>query len=168
MYKFFSSKYSLYIYEGTIKELAAIQEKKDKNKRFLPLISKMLKLYGFKIIKSQKDYIDAQIIENMDKRIIVATNDKNLRHKIKRLGSRVLYLRQKNYLDLMKSKIDSDAGKEKYARRMWTIEPVFGNITSNKGINKLTLRGQAKVTCQWMMCCLVHNVEKLWRYGDFA
>ena len=96
-----SSKYSLYIYEGTIKELAAIQEKKDKNKRFLPLISKMLKLYGFKIIKSQKDYIDAQIIENMDKRIIVATNDKNLRHKIKRLGSRVLYLRQKNYLDLM-------------------------------------------------------------------
>jgi len=46
------------------------------------------------------------------------------------------------------------------------IEPVFGNITSNKGTNKLTLRGKAKVTCQWMMYCIVHNIEKLWRYGN--
>lgn len=72
----------------------------------------------------------------------------------------------KNYLDLMKQKIDSEQGRKNYARRMWTIEPVFGNITSNKGINKLTLRGKAKVTSQWMMCCIMHNIEKLWRYGD--
>lgn len=73
-----------------------------------------------------------------------------------------------NYLDLMKKKIDSEQGKRDYAKRMWTIEPVFANITSNKGINKLSLRGQAKVTCQWMMCCIVHNIEKLWRYGELA
>ncbi|TVZ39058.1 IS4 family transposase [Alteromonadaceae bacterium 2753L.S.0a.02] len=73
-----------------------------------------------------------------------------------------------NYLDLMKQKIDSEQGRADYARRMWTIEPVFGNITSNKGINKLTLRGKAKVTCQWMMCCIMHNIEKLWRYGDIS
>jgi transposase len=70
------------------------------------------------------------------------------------------------YLDLMKRKIDSEQGRKNYARRMWTIEPVFGNITSNKGINKLTLRGKAKVTCQWTICCIMHNIEKLWRYGD--
>ena len=70
-----------------------------------------------------------------------------------------------NYLDLMKQKIDSEQGKKNYARRMWTIEPVFGNITSNKGINKLTLRGKAKVTAQWTICCIMHNIEKLWRYG---
>ena len=73
-----------------------------------------------------------------------------------------------NYLDLMKAKIDSEQGKQDYARRMWTIEPVFANITSNKGIDKLSLRGKAKVTCQWMMCCIVHNIEKLWRYGSYA
>lgn len=71
-----------------------------------------------------------------------------------------------NYMDLMKQKIDSSAGKKDYAKRMWTIEPVFGNITSNKGLNKLSLRGKAKVTCQWMMYCMVHNIEKLWRYGS--
>jgi hypothetical protein len=71
-----------------------------------------------------------------------------------------------SYLDLMKKKIDSAVGKKDYAKRMWTIEPVFGNITSNKRLNKLGLRGKAKVTCQWMMFCMVHNIEKLWRYGD--
>mgnify|MGYP000226986214 FL=1 len=71
-----------------------------------------------------------------------------------------------NYLDLMKQKVDSEQGRKNYARRMWTIEPVFGNITSNKGIHKLSLRGKAKVTCQWMICCIMHNIEKLWRYGD--
>lgn len=74
----------------------------------------------------------------------------------------------KNYLDLMKQKVDSEQGRKDYARRMWTIEPVFGNITSNKRINKLTLRGKAKVTCQWTICCIMHNIEKLWRYGDEA
>jgi hypothetical protein len=71
-----------------------------------------------------------------------------------------------NYIDLRKQKVDSEHGRKNYARRMWTIEPVFGNITSNKGIHKLTLRGKAKVTCQWTICCIMHNIEKLWRYGD--
>ena len=71
----------------------------------------------------------------------------------------------RNFMDLMKQKIDNVQGRKDYARRMWTVEPVFGNITSNKGIHKLTLRGKAKVTCQWTICCLMHNIEKLWRYG---
>lgn len=74
----------------------------------------------------------------------------------------------KNYMDLMKAKVDSEQGREDYTRRMWTVEPVFGNICSNHGIHKLTLRGKAKLTCQWMICCMMHNVEKLWRYGDTA
>ena len=73
-----------------------------------------------------------------------------------------------NYLDLMKKKIDSEQGRKDYSRRMWTIEPVFGNITSNKRLNKLSLRGKEKVTCQWTMYCIVHNIEKLWRYGAMA
>ena len=95
-----------------------------------------------------------------------------MKNPLKEHGRQVSFLVEdednSNYLDLMKKKIDSEQGKRDYAKRMWTIEPVFANITSNKGINKLTLRGKAKVTCQWMMCCIVHNIEKLWRYGDYA
>ena len=93
-----------------------------------------------------------------------------MKNPVKEHGRQVSFLvddeNNTNYLDLMKQRIDSPQGKKDYAKRMWTIEPVFGNITSNKGLNKLTLRGKAKVTCQWMMYCIVHNMEKLWRYGD--
>jgi len=95
-----------------------------------------------------------------------------MKKPVKEHGRQVSFLvdddNNSNYLDLMKKKIDSEQGKRDYAKRMWTIEPVFANITSNKGINKLSLRGQAKVTCQWMMYCIVHNIEKLWRYGELA
>ena len=66
-----------------------------------------------------------------------------------------------NYGDKMKIKIDSPVGRRQYGKRLGCIEPVFGNITTNKGMNKLTLRGQTKVNAQWQMYCLVHNIEKL-------
>jgi hypothetical protein len=52
-------------------------------------------------------------------------------------------------------------GRRQYSKRLGCIEPVFGNITTNKGMNKLTLRGQLKVNAQWQLYCLVHNIEKL-------
>jgi transposase len=66
-----------------------------------------------------------------------------------------------SYTDKMRVKIDSSAGRRQYSKRLGAIEPVFGNITVNKGMNKFTLRGQDKVNTQWQMYCLVHNIEKL-------
>jgi hypothetical protein len=94
------SSFSLYIYEGTISELENIENKKDKNKKFLPLISTMIKRYGFKIIKSNLNYIDEQILSNLDKRVLIGTNDKALRKRIKEKGVKVMYTRQKSYLEI--------------------------------------------------------------------
>ena len=66
-----------------------------------------------------------------------------------------------SYTDKMRVKIDSSAGRREYSKRLGAIEPVFGNITVNKGMNKFTLRGNDKVNAQWQMYCLVHNIEKL-------
>ncbi len=66
-----------------------------------------------------------------------------------------------SYGDKMKTKIDSSEGRRQYSKRLGSIEPIFGNITVNKGMNKFTLRGQEKVNTQWQMYCLVHNMEKL-------
>ncbi|MDP5148345.1 transposase [Shewanella sp. ULN5] len=66
-----------------------------------------------------------------------------------------------SYTDKMKVKIDSPMGRRQYSKRLGCIEPVFGNITVNKGMNKLTLRGQVKVNAQWQLYCLIHNIEKL-------
>jgi hypothetical protein len=92
--------YSFYIYEGTLSELKNIEKKKDKNKKFLPLITTMLSRYQFKIITSNQEYIDDQILENADKGVLIATNDKELRQKLWKIPCKVLYMRQKSYLEI--------------------------------------------------------------------
>ena len=96
-------------------------------------------------------------------------SDRCMNKPVKGKGRQVQFLNEgqqkTNYTDLMKEKIDSEQGAEIYSKRMWTIEPVFGNITSNKRLSGFSLRGKEKVSGQWRLCCLVHNIEKLWRYG---
>lgn len=91
---------NLFIYEGTIEELRAIERKGDKNKKYLPLIVKMLHIYGFKVISSGETYVDDQILANLHSNVLVATNDKQLRQRIKKKWYKVLYLRQKQYLEI--------------------------------------------------------------------
>ena len=62
---------------------------------------------------------------------------------------------------LMRERIDSPQGRALYDRRFPTVEPVFGNIRHNKGLNRFNLRGRHKVNGQWLLYCLVHNIEKL-------
>ena len=65
----------------------------------------------------------------------------------------------------MKCKIDSDEGRRRYGQRFATVEPVFGNIRHNKGLDRFTLRGRQKVDTQWKLFCLVHNIKKLAHHG---
>jgi transposase len=65
------------------------------------------------------------------------------------------------YAQRMMEIIDSPRGRQKYARRMGIVEPVFANIKYAKGMNRFTLRGSKKVTIQWLCYCLVHNIEKI-------
>lgn len=65
----------------------------------------------------------------------------------------------------MKEKIDTREGRAIYSRRLGTVEPVFGNIGAQKGMNRSTLRGKLKVNIQWRLYCMVHNLEKIGRFG---
>ncbi len=98
MKRLVGGNFDLFIYEGTIGELKSVERKGDKNKKYLPLIMKMLHLYNVKIIKSEEKYIDDQILSNLDTKVVIATNDKELRLKIQSLGYKVIYLRQRSYL----------------------------------------------------------------------
>ena len=71
------------------------------------------------------------------------------------------------YSARMKAKIDSDRGRMIYAGRLGAVEPVFGNLRSNKGMNRFTMRGRRKNESQFRLYALVHNIEKLAHYaGD--
>ncbi|MFC3851403.1 transposase [Salinispirillum marinum] len=52
--------------------------------------------------------------------------------------------------------------------RMSVVEPVFGNIGTNERLNHFSLRGKDKVQGHWQLYCMVHNIEKLGRYGRLS
>jgi len=87
-------------------------------------------------------------------------------------GRQVSFMLKKQHkesvTDWMRERIDSERGKQIYSHRMSVVEPVFGNIGSNKRLNRFSLRSKIKVQSQWRMYCLVHNIEKLKNYGQLA
>lgn len=94
-----------------------------------------------------------------------------LRHPERTIVRQVAFIvgrapgKPEKYMSKMKRKIDSNIGRYEYGRRLGIIEPVFGNIRNTKRLNRFTLRGKRKVNAQWQMYCLVHNIEKIQRYG---
>lgn len=67
--------------------------------------------------------------------------------------------------DAMKAKIDTLEARKTYSQRLGIVEPVFGNIRAQKGMDRFTLRGRAKVNLQWTLYCLVHNIGKIANFG---
>ncbi len=65
----------------------------------------------------------------------------------------------------MVEKIETEEGRRIYPQRLAIAEPVFANIRVNKRLDRFTLRGKVKVNIQWLMYCLVHNIEKILNYG---
>jgi Transposase DDE domain len=65
----------------------------------------------------------------------------------------------------MSAKIDTPEAREIYGQRLAIVEPVFGNLRSQKRLDRFTLRGKVKVSIQWMLYCMVHNIEKILHYG---
>lgn len=68
-------------------------------------------------------------------------------------------------LERMKRKIDSVIGRHIYSMRMKIVEPVFGNIRNNMGLNRFSMRGREKVGVQWKLFGIIHNMGKIARYG---
>jgi transposase len=70
-----------------------------------------------------------------------------------------------NLIDEMKTKIDTEQGKQIYARRLGIVEPVFANICVHKHMHRFTLRSKWKVDVQWRLFALVHNIGKIHTFG---
>jgi len=98
-------------------------------------------------------------------------NPKSADHR-KGNGRQVSFLVAKSmaatHTDWMKERVDSDKGRRIYGHRMSVVEPVFGNLESNKGLTRFTLRGLKKIKAQWKLFCLIQNIEKLANYGTLA
>jgi hypothetical protein len=64
--------------------------------------------------------------------------------------------------------LGSALGKALYAARKQIVEPVFGRIKSARGIRQFLLRGLEKVSAEWQLIGLTHNLLKIWRRSNRA
>jgi transposase len=68
---------------------------------------------------------------------------------------------REHFWEAMRAKLGTVEGKKTYAKRMCTVEPVFGNIKKNHGFTEFTLRGLAKAGIEFLLACTVHNLGKM-------
>jgi transposase len=67
--------------------------------------------------------------------------------------------------DVMAHRLETKTGKELYAQRKQTIEPVFGIIKSAMGFRQFSLRGKAKARLEWTLVTLGYNLKRLFHMG---
>ena len=66
---------------------------------------------------------------------------------------------------IMAHRLATKAGRELYAQRKQTIEPVFGIIKAAMGFRRFMLRGLAKVRTEWTLVTLAYNLKRLFHMG---
>jgi len=67
--------------------------------------------------------------------------------------------------EVMKHRLATTVGKQKYQLRQQTVEPVFGILKSVLGFRRFLLRGLAKVQLEWTLVCAAYNLKRLHRLG---
>lgn len=60
----------------------------------------------------------------------------------------------------MRERLQTKDGRELYSLRKQTVEPVFGEMKSNRGFSRLLLHGYKGALAETALMCLIHNVCK--------
>jgi hypothetical protein len=66
--------------------------------------------------------------------------------------------------DFARRLLATDSGKELYLGRQGMVEPVFGQVKSNRGANRFLRRGRSAVRSEWRPLTATHNLLKLHRH----
>jgi hypothetical protein len=66
--------------------------------------------------------------------------------------------------DFARRVLATEWGAELYLRRQGSVEPVFGQIKSNRGANRFLRRGRSAVRSEWRLLTATHNLLKLHRH----
>jgi len=63
--------------------------------------------------------------------------------------------------EAMRTKVQSDAGKEVYRQRKAIVEPIWGQMKECQGFRQFHLRGEDKVEGEFTLLAISHNLRKL-------
>jgi rRNA-processing protein FCF1 len=95
-------KVDLFISSETLRELKSIANKKTKEGRLALIALKLIEARKIKIVQSLKKEVDEDLLELAKKEgFIVATNDKDLKEKLKKENVRIICLKDKKRIEVM-------------------------------------------------------------------
>lgn len=114
---------------------------------------------------SKADVFDELDSSGIDAFVAVSRNEN---HEQRRYDYRPERVRKKkgqvikdSRLLAMREKLRTDAGREIYAKRKQTVEPVFGIIKQVMGFRQFLLRGLDKVNGEWSLLRLAYNMKRM-------
>lgn len=64
----------------------------------------------------------------------------------------------------MRQRLLSEEGREKYKKRLYTVEPIFGHLKFNLGYKSFLLRTIEKVRGEFKLMCIGYNLRKIFSY----
>ena len=65
------------------------------------------------------------------------------------------------FSEVMRHRLKTKEGRDKYRLRKQTVEPVFGIIKEAMGFRRFSLRGLEKVNTEWTLVSLSYNIKRL-------
>jgi transposase len=68
----------------------------------------------------------------------------------------------------MRQVLATDHGKTIYRKRQATVEPVFGQLKFNRGIDRFQRRGRSAVRSEWRLAAATHNLLKIHNHRTAA
>ncbi|MCX6804086.1 MAG: hypothetical protein NTY48_06000, partial [Candidatus Diapherotrites archaeon] len=78
-------------------ELEGIGKSDKKVKKEVVIVKQLLKNNNVKVIESKREDVDSELVE-LSKDYAIATNDKELRRRIKEAGGKTIYIRSLTYI----------------------------------------------------------------------
>ena len=66
----------------------------------------------------------------------------------------------------MKHRLETKQGRELYALRKQTMEPIFGIIKESLGFRRFSLRGLRNVRTEWTLVTLAYTLKRLFHIGS--
>jgi len=96
----FTGKKEIITLDLVVKELNTIAISRKRDSKYAKLGLKLINLHKIKILPSSEKNVDKALINLGNKNTIIATNDAELRKKLRSIGVKTIYLRAKKRLEL--------------------------------------------------------------------
>ena len=94
--------------------------------------------------------------------VYISPKGYNSKSKILQMKGRIS--KNMSFIDRMRRKVRTKAGKKIYSKRK-IVEAPFGQIKEARGFRRFSLRGKKKVKMEWDIVTLTHNILVMYRNG---